>query len=132
MTVKCGPDSSAALIEQGATIQIIIRSPVEIGREITVDALIDTGSQLTIIERSCLDGWAPLSIAGPGRFAGAGAQFSSDILLAEIEIPALKLCEVTGIILTELGGRLAILGRNQLRDCVLVYDGPKGIVQLRK
>jgi predicted aspartyl protease len=131
--INCGPASSVALIRQGATVQIIVRSPVEIGREITLDALIDTGSQLTIIESSCLQGWAPLPIVGPGQFASASGQFSSDILLAEIEIPALHLREVTRIVVADdLSGRKALLGRTQLRNCRLVYDGPKGIVQLEK
>jgi hypothetical protein len=130
-TVDCGPGSSAALIRSGATIEIIVRSPVD-GQEVTLDALIDIGSQLTFIESRCLQGWAPLSVVGPGQFAGAGGRFSSDIVLAEIEIPALSLRELTGIVLDDLSGRQAILGRNQLRDCVLVYDGPQGIVRLRK
>jgi hypothetical protein len=132
-TVNCGPGSSAALIRQGATVQIIVRSLVEIGREVTLDALIDIGSQLTIVESAHLQGWEPFPIAGPGRFAGAGGQFLSDLLLAEIEIPALNLREMTEIALVDdLGGRHALLGRNQLRNCVLVYDGPHGTVQLRK
>jgi predicted aspartyl protease len=97
-----------------------------------LQALIDIGSQLTFIESRSLQGWAPLLVAGPGRFAGAGGQFSSHIFLAEIEIPALNLRELTEVVLEDLGGRQAILGRNQLRNCVLVYDGPKGTVQLRK
>lgn len=95
-------------------------------------ALIDIGSQLTFIETRCVQGWAPLLVAGPGRFAGAGGQFSSRLFLAEIEIPVLNLREITEVSLADLGGRQALLGRNQLRNCVLVYDGPQGTVQLRK
>ena len=130
-TVNCGPGSSAALIRQGATVDIIVRSPVD-GREVVLQALIDIGSQLTFIESRRLQGWAPLPVAGPGRFSGAGGQFSSYLFLAQIEIPALNLREVTEISLADLGGRQALLGRNQLRNCVLIYDGPKGAVQLRK
>jgi hypothetical protein len=130
-TVNCGPGSSAALVRQGATIDIVVRSPAD-GREVVLPALIDIGSQLTFIDNRCLQGWAPLPVAGPARFASAGGQFSSDIFLAEIEIPRLNLRELTGIVLDDLGGRQAILGRNQLRDCVLIYDGPQGTVQLRK
>ena len=97
-----------------------------------LQALIDIGSQLTFIESRRLQGWVPLLVAGPRRFAGAGGQFSSHLFLAEIEIPALNLREVTEIGLADLGGRQALLGRNQLRDCVLIYDGPQGTVQLRK
>jgi hypothetical protein len=132
-TLNCGPGSSVALIRQGATVKIIVRSLVEIGRETTLDALIDIGSQLTIVEGAHLQGWQPFPIAGPGHFAGASGHFSSDLLLAEIEIPALNLREMTEIALVDdLNGRQALLGRNQLRNCVLVYDGPHGTVQLRK
>jgi len=129
--VSSGPGSSAALVRQGATIKIVVRSPVD-GREIALDALIDTASQLTFVESSYLQGWAPLLLVAPAQFAGAGGQFSSDIFLAEVEIPGLNLRELTEIVLDDLGGRQAILGRNQLRNCVLVYDGPQGTVQLRK
>jgi predicted aspartyl protease len=130
-TINSGPGSSVTLVQQGATIKIIVRSPID-GREIMLDALIDTASQMTFVESTYLQGWAPLLLVAPARFAGAGGQFSSGIFLAEVEIPGLNLRELTGIVLDDLGGRQAILGRNQLRNCVLVYDGPKGTVQLRK
>jgi hypothetical protein len=123
-TINSGPGSSVTLVQQGATIKIIVRSPID-GREIMLDALIDTASQMTFVESTYLQGWAPLLLVAPARFAGAGGQFSSGI-------PGLNLRELTGIVLDDLGGRQAILGRNQLRNCVLVYDGPKGTVQLRK
>jgi hypothetical protein len=54
------------------------------------------------------------------------------LFLAEVQIPSLNLRELTEIVLDDLGGRQPILGRNELRDCVLVYDGPRGTVQLQK
>lgn len=99
---------------------------------VTLEALIDTGSQLTIVESRYVQGW-PLPTTGPGQFAGSGGRFSSNILMAEIEIAALHLRELTSITLRDdLGGRQAILGRSQLRECVLIYDGPQGTVQLRR
>ena len=130
-TVSSGPGSSTALVQHGATIKIVVRSPLD-GREVTLDALVDTASQLTFVESSHLQGWAPLPLVAAARFAGAGGRFSSDIFLAEVEIIGLNLRELTEIVLDDLGGRQAILGRNQLRDCVLVYDGRKGTVELRK
>ena len=130
-TVSSGPGSSAALVQHGATIKIVLKSPVD-GREIKLDALIDTASQLTFVESSHVQRWAPLPLVAPARFAGAGGQFSSNIFLAEVEIVGLNLSELTEIVLDDLGGRQAILGRNQLRNCVLVYDGVKGVVQLSK
>jgi len=130
-TVSSGSGSSAALVRHGATIKIVVRSPID-GREITLDALIDTASQLTFVDSSRLQGWAPLPLVAPAQFSGAGGRFSSDIFLAEVEIVGLNLRELTEIVLDDLGGRQAILGRNQLRGCVLVYDGPKGTVLLRK
>jgi predicted aspartyl protease len=111
---------------------MIVRSPLELGREVMLDALIDTGSHYTIVESSSVMGWAPLPTIGRRYFAGAGGQYSSDIFMVEIEIPVLNFREVTGITFADLGGRQAVLGRNQLRDCILTYDGPKGTVQLRK
>ena len=72
-------------------------------------------------------------MVGPGQFAGTNGRYSSDLYMAEIEIPALNFRELTKITLRDdLGGRAAILGRTQLRECVLVYDGPQGTVQLRR
>jgi hypothetical protein len=130
-TVSSGPGSSAALVQHGATIKIVVRSPVD-GREVALDALIDTASELTFVESSQFQGWAPLPLVAAAQFAGAGGRFSSDIFLAEVEIVGLNLREFTQVVLDDLGGRQAILGRNQLRDCVLMYDGPQGTVQLRK
>ena len=65
-----------------------------------------------------------------GNIAGGG-QTARPIFIVEIEIPSLNLHETTQIVLDDLSGRQAILGRNQLRNCVLVYDGPQGRVLLR-
>jgi hypothetical protein len=127
-TAHCGPGSSAALVQNGATIEIVARS---VGREVTLQALIDSGSELTVAEANYFNGWI-FKPSRPGTFASMGAQASRDIFIAEIEIPTLNLRETTEVVLDNLNGRQAILGRNQLRNCVLVYDGPKGTVQLRR
>jgi hypothetical protein len=118
------------LVHDGATVEIIVRSTVN-GQATTLNALIDPGTELTIAEASYFQGWL-FKRSGPGQFAGARIQFSSDIFIAEIEIPSLRLRETTEIVFDSLSGRQAILGRTQLRHFVLVYDGPQGTVRLRR
>jgi len=127
-TVSCGPGSSDASVHYGATIEIVVRS---LGQVTTLEALIDSGTQVTVLEASYFDGWT-FKRSGTGVFGSMGAQSSREIFIAEIEIPSLNLLETTEIVLDNLSGRQAILGHNQLRHCVLVYDGPQGTVQLRR
>lgn len=135
-TVDCSPSVGLGqipgieLVQHGAVISIVIRSFS--GQEQVIFALIDSGSQYTCIgdalaqqlQLSAHDHWLIGSVAN--------RQYV-DVYLAEIEIPALGIRETTSV----LGGlqsdeHRAILGRTQLRDCVLTYDGPRGTVKLSR
>jgi hypothetical protein len=135
--LDCGPNPAAgktpssALISDGAMVAIVIRSPFESNREVSIKALIDTGSELTFIDETLIRGWQ-LLLVDHVRMGTPGSQFWCDLLLVEFEIPALGIREFISVASKNLADRDAIVGRAQLRSCTLVYDGPKGTVQLRK
>lgn len=136
-TLDCGPNPTAgqtpssALISDGATVPIVIRSPFESNRELSIKALIDTGSELTFIDETLIRDWQLLLVERV-RLGAPGSQFWCDLFLVEFEIPALRIREFISIASKNLADRDAIVGRAQLRSCTLAYDGPKGTVQLRK
>jgi hypothetical protein len=136
-TLDCGPNPtsgktpSSALISDGATVPIVIRSPFESNRELSIKALIDTGSELTFINETLIRDWQ-LLLVDRVSLGVPGSQFWCDLFLAEFEIPALGIREFISVASKNLADRDAIVGRAQLRNCVLVYDGPQGTVQLRK
>ena len=136
-TLDCGPNPTAgqtpssALISDGATVPIVIHSPFESNRELSIKALIDTGSDLTFIDETLIRDWQ-LLVVDHVRLGTPGSQFWCDLFLVEFEISALSIREFISVASKNLGGRDALIGRAQLRDCVLVYDGPQGTVQLRK
>jgi hypothetical protein len=124
---------SIELQEQGARLEIIIRSGF--GSEERITALVDTGSQYTAIDDALvaqfqlfpLDRW----IAGG---VGSGGTRYVDIFLVEVEIPQLGIREYTSVLggLESSSKQRAILGRIQLRECNLAYDGPRGTVTLSR
>jgi predicted aspartyl protease len=138
-TVDCSPPGPLAqprsieLQQRGALLEIVIRSLL--GSEERVTALIDTGSQYTAIDDALagqlqlvqIDRW-------PIGGVGTGTPQYVAVFQAEIEIPTLGIREITSV----LGGlasdpkQRAILGRTQLRDCYLAYDGTRGTVTLSR
>lgn len=138
-TVDCSPlapltqPRSIELQQRGAQIGIVVRSLF--GPEERITVLIDTGSQYIAIDDGLVkqlrlvqtDRWQVGGVA-------TGSQRYADVFMAEIEIPSLGIREIISV----LGGfesdpkQRGILGRAQLRDCRLVYDGPQGTVTLSR
>ena len=109
------------------------------GQEEAVSALIDTGSEASLIDidsvtrlqAQWIDRW---TIARPGALPSASSiDVERVIFQVEIEIPSLGIREFTGMAAAIEGQKhQAILGRKQLRSCTLIYDGPKGTVSLSR
>lgn len=130
-----GQPRSIALIQSGAVVPVILRSGF--GQEEAVSALIDTGSEASLIDidlvtrlqAQWIDRW---TIARPGALPSASS-IDVDVFQVEIEIPSLGIREFTGMAAAIEGQKhQAILGRKQLRSCTLIYDGPKGTVSLSR
>jgi predicted aspartyl protease len=135
-TVDCSPAGaksrapSAVLVEAGASIPVVIRSILQFGDQCSVDALIDTGSELTILNETLVSGWQFLVV---DRLPlGGTATASANICVVELEIPWLNSREIVEIAVAPLIGRGAIFGRNQLRTLNLNYDGRTGRVLLTR
>ncbi len=136
-TINCNPPIQAGtpravrLIEYGAIVALTVRS--DSGAERKLQALIDTGSQYTVID----EGLAKQLQLVPLRQEMIGT-LNQPILLtvyrAELEVPRLGIREFGEV----LGGMLAggkhdaLLGREQLRECHLDYVGPSGNVTLTR
>jgi predicted aspartyl protease len=136
-TINCNPPIQAGttplvrLIEYGAVVPLTVRSSS--GAERKLEALIDTGSQYTVID----EGMSQQLKLVPLRQEQIGTVSQSILLTiyhAEMEVPPLGIKEFGEV----LGGMLAggnheaLLGREQLPECRLDYDGPSGNVTLTR
>ena len=129
--VRPGVQRSICLIEDGSLVPLTVRS--DSGAEAKLQALIDTGSQYTVIDEDLA---MQLQLI-PLRQEPIGSVNQPTLLTvyrAELEIPPLGIRELGEV----LGGRLAagkreaLLDREQLRECRLYYDGPSGNVTLTR
>jgi predicted aspartyl protease len=126
-----GQPRSVTLIGSGATVPVIVRSGY--GQEQTVTALIDTGSHYSLIDVGLIGQLQPQWI-DQWQVGGAGSSpIIADVYQVEIEIPHLHIREFTATIAALYGRKHQfILGRQQLRTCTLIYDGPKGTASLSR
>ena len=104
------------------------------GSEERITALVDTGSQYTAIDDALV---GQLKLFPIDRWIAGGVGSSAtyvDIFLVEVEIPQLGIREYTSVLggLESSSKQRAILGRVQLRECNLAYDGPCGTVTLSR
>jgi predicted aspartyl protease len=101
----------------------------------SIAALIDTGANLNAID----DAWAQqmrLPIVDQVSVSGISGTITLSVYFARIVIAGLAIDQLgrfTGVHL-QAGGQshLALLGRELLKDCRLVYDGPTGSVLLSR
>lgn len=135
-TITCNPPRSGVprsvqLVEYGGVVPLTVRSDSR--AEAKLQALIDTGARYTAIDESLAQ---QLQLI-PLRQENIGTVSQPALLTiyrAELEIPPLgirKWGEVLGGRLTG-GTREALLGREELSECRLEYDGPSGNVTLTK
>ena len=101
----------------------------------SIPALIDTGANLNAID----DAWAQqmgLPIVDQVSVSGISGSIVLNVYLARIMISGLAIDQLgrfTGVHL-QAGGQshLALLGRELLKDCRLVYDGATGSVVISR
>jgi len=103
------------------------------GAEAKLQALIDTGSQYTVIDEDLAK---QLQLI-PLRQEPIGSVNQPTLLTvyrAELEIAPLGIRELGEVLGGKLAGgkREALLGGEQLRECRLDYDGPSGNVTLTR
>jgi len=143
-SVECGFPSStnpapAEALVHGPTLLIEIETdPTAPDPERTtysIPALIDTGAKLNAID----DAWAQqmrLPIVDQVSVSGISGSIMLNVYLARILISDLAIDQLgrfTGVHL-QAGGQshLALLGRELLKDCRLIYDGPTGSVLISR
>ena len=128
---RSGQPRSVALIQVGAAVPVILRSGY--GQEVSLSALIDTGSEYSLIDVGLVGRLQPQWIdRWPIGAAGLRSRWRM-FYQVEIEITNLQIREFTAMLAAIDGQRHEIiLGRTQLRSCTLIYDGPKGTVSLSR
>lgn len=143
-TVNCGFDNLVDLIGRGPTLQVNIGFDPEFrpgrnnrprleARDILFPALIDTGAT-----RSCIDNTLALELDLPTvdqeTMAGIGGLFLSNIYVAQIDIPDLRVVyygRFSGVNLSEGGvTHRVLLGRSFLQHFALTYEGRTGAVTI--
>ena len=144
-SVECGFPSSSnpapaeALVQDGPTLPIEIETdPAAPDPERTtysIPALIDTGANLNAIDDARAQQMR-LPIVDQVCVSGISGSIILNVYLARILISDLAIDQLgrfTGVHL-QAGGQshLALLGRELLKDCRLIYDGPTGGVLISR
>jgi predicted aspartyl protease len=127
---QAGTSSCVRLIECGAIVPLTVRSHT--GAEAKLHALIDTGSEYSVIDEGVAK-QLQLALIGQATISALNQQVVLNLYRAELEVPPLGIKEFGQLLGGVLSGKQeALLGREQLRDCELFYSGPSGIVTLKK
>lgn len=95
-------------------------------------ALIDTGASATCIDRAAAEA-AGLTVTDSGPMSSAThANEVVPIYAGRLEIRGLPPCDITKAYGVNLAGQkiCALIGRDLLASCVLVYNGTEGFVSL--
>lgn len=138
------PASAGRLVNGGPTIPVtvsLVREHVDqlakegkpVPNAVTGLALIDTGATLCMVDVSILEelGVPP---SGIENIIGATRQGKQPTYPASLSFPGTPIPPIafTNFIGSNLkdAGIIALLGRNILRDFVMVYNGPGGFVSL--
>jgi predicted aspartyl protease len=124
--VRPGVPRSAQLIAHGALVPLVVRS--DSGAEVKLQAKIDTGSEYTVIEEGLAKQLQLVQVDQATINTVSQPQVLMTVYRAELEIPPLGIREWARV----LGGLVTLLGREQLRECRLDYDGPSGNVTLTR
>ena len=129
--VRPGVQRFVCLIEDGGLVPLTVRS--DSGAEVKLQALIDTGAQYAVIDEDLAKQLQLIPLRQEPIWS-VNQPTLLTVYRAELEIPPLGIRELGEV----LGGRLAggkreaLLGREQLRECRLDYDGPSENVTLTR
>ena len=135
--------SAVALQSAGPIVQVVlsplpehVKSIVEKGQQppkpFAGMALIDTGASVTCIDRTAAEA-AELTVTDSGPMSSAThADEIVPIYAGKIEIQGLPPCNIMRAYGVNLAAQkiCALIGRDMLAGCVLVYNGTEGFVSL--
>jgi len=138
------PGSATRLVREGPTIPVtisLIQAHIDyltklgqpLPNPVSGLALIDTGATFCSIDESVLQalGVPPYGVTDVIGVSGPIQQptYPAGLSFPGTPIPPIAFADFIGARLKE-AGIIAIIGRNVLRDFVLVYNGPGGFVSL--
>ena len=127
-----GPRVAIEIAVPAALAEFFVRSGLPVPPPRTGFALIDTGASITAVDEDVV---ASLGIQPIGQMKLSTASQSTLAWLYAARLtcgagPVLEVLDIVGCTL-QPQGFIALLGRNFLRNVVLVYDGPGGFFSLR-
>lgn len=130
-TLNYGQSSFDLLILRGPALEVVINNqqPTNpVNRQ--VDAILDTGSEWSLIEDSLASAVFYLPVIDWQQIRTAMGWGRRPVYMAQLTIPPLTYSKLHRFVGVNLGSDLAILGRELLVDFRLVYSGRTGAVTL--
>lgn len=111
------------------------RGAAPVSRARNVLALVDTGASISCIDE-VLARELDLPVVDRKRLSGAGGAMEVDFYLAHIVVPGLDFTQWGRFAAVRLSAgaarHQALIGRNFLRQMLLIYDGPAGKVRIAR
>jgi hypothetical protein len=130
-SLNCGHPRIDLLISHGPVLEVILNNTLTtnlVNRR--VDAILDTGSEWSLIEDSLASTVLHLPVIDRQIIRTATGSGSRLVYIAELTIPQLTYTKLHRFIGVGLGSDLAVLGRELLADFRLVYSARNGSVTL--
>lgn len=143
ITLGQGVDAHAALTVKGLLLPLEVSVPAALAAALTDKSLpipapasgvglIDTGASCTAIDESILIGLG-LQPVGQIHTSGQSGAKLQNRYLAEVSFPGTPIpklnLDVIGVQILDQG-LYGLIGRDLLRACVLIYNGPQGTFSL--
>jgi hypothetical protein len=126
-----GPTINVKVMQSNQRVRALKQAGLPFSSPCVVVGLIDTGASLSALDASIIAslGLAPrnvVSIHTPSTGAAYEKRLTFDALVVLGETPGKPLSKTLNVISCELAsqGFMALIGRDLLRYCRLVYDGP--------
>jgi len=130
-SLNSGHPRTDLLISHGPVLEVILNNTLTtnlVNRR--VDAILDTGSEWSLIEDTLASTVLHLPVIDRQIIRTAMGSGSRLVYIAELTVPQLTYTKLHRFIGVNLGSDLAVLGRELLADFRLVYSARNGSVTL--
>lgn len=111
---------------------VLTTQSIQLPKPVTGNALVDTGASSCCVEESCLIGLGLRPIR-PVTVSGQNGPTVQNIYQARLSFPGTPIpmldIDVIGVQIASQN-LLSLIGRDLLRHCVLIYNGPMGAYTL--
>ncbi len=130
-SIECGHRSADILVGEGPVLPVTVGNrSATIPIDIQLEALLDTGSEWSLIQNSLAIGTLHLMHIDDRLIQTANGSAMAPVYMGQLTIAGLTYSKLHRFVGVDLGTDRAILGRELLRDFTLTYSGPSGKVSL--